>query len=368
MTGSPTRAPAQADQTACSRLHDRAGTSAYGTAAQARFWVALEQHGPWGRDAPTQSQLDPALGAALADACAAAGGRLLLIRPPGPHAHPPAGVVAAGTVLIGYAGPAPWLLHGLIDDPASLLRLDWRALGAGDRAAVRRSAGWATPSHTPMLLVCTNGKRDLCCAVRARPVALGAAAQRPGQVWECSHTGGHRLAPTGVLLPVGRVLARLDADLAVAALAAAADRRLPLELLGPWHDRGCSALSAPAQAAESAVRAHLGETAWAAVLAGPPRAVPPDLPQRSAPGPNGPGERVLDHPVPREPQGPAWEVTVRHTDGRAWVVRVESEVVMALPESCGREPAPRESWRLADPAGLTRSRAASPPARTPVSD
>lgn len=310
----------------CSVRHELAGTSVYGTAAQATFWLALEQHGPWGRKAPTQSQLDPVLGAALEAACADAGGRLLLIRPPGRHAHRSGEPVGPRTVLLGYAGTSPWLVGGSVDDPASLIRLDWAALTAGDRAQVCRGAGWLRPVGAPMLLICTNGTRDRCCAVRSRPVALAAAARRPAQVWECSHTGGHRFAPTAVLLPTGRALARLDADLAVQALDAAADRRLPAALLGPRHDRGSSALTPPAQVAESSVRAEIGETAWAAVVSGTARGQ-----QESSDGAPPGSDQV-------------WQVPVRHTDGRSWQVQVSARAVGALPESCGAEPAPTRTW------------------------
>jgi len=44
---------------ACSVVWDNAEASALGTAAVAMFWIALEQTGPWGREAATQSHLDP---------------------------------------------------------------------------------------------------------------------------------------------------------------------------------------------------------------------------------------------------------------------------------------------------------------------
>ena len=71
---------------ACSVGFDRAGISAYGTAARATFFVALEQSGPWGRDAATESHLPAAVGRSLSQACTERGGRLSLIRRPGRHA------------------------------------------------------------------------------------------------------------------------------------------------------------------------------------------------------------------------------------------------------------------------------------------
>jgi hypothetical protein len=58
------------------------------------------------------------------------------------------------------------------------------------------------------LLVCTHGSRDGCCgrhganlAVRLRQAGID---QRPGvHLWRTSHTGGHRFAPTFLVLPEG---------------------------------------------------------------------------------------------------------------------------------------------------------------------
>jgi hypothetical protein len=35
------------------------------------------------------------------------------------------------------------------------------------------------------------------------------SASRPNQVWECTHLGCHRFAPTGLLLPNGYAYGRL---------------------------------------------------------------------------------------------------------------------------------------------------------------
>ena len=61
-----------------------------------------------------------------------------------------------------------------------------------------------------MLLVCTNGKRDECCALLGRPIAQRCAPGAPGRVWESNHLGGHRFAPTVTLLPHGTMHGQLD--------------------------------------------------------------------------------------------------------------------------------------------------------------
>ena len=322
---------------ACSVGFDVAGVSAFGTAAQAGFFVALEQPGPWGRDAATESHLPPALGSALADACSRRGGRLSLIRRPGRH---PAGAhdaaQAGHTAYLAWAGEQPWLLTGRVTDPAVLLDVDLDALARGDRDAVAASLPGMAPCP-PVLLVCTNGRRDVCCAVRGRPVALDAAAAAPGRVWEASHTGGHRYAPTGVLLPHGATLARLDAALAGEVLAASAHGELPPSVLGPDHDRGRSALPPGAQAAESLVRHVEGVTDLTALHVTPDVTpdVTLDMTRRDEPGTQG---------TPAVDGVPAAFV-VSHRDGRSWSVRCERRITAReLPESCGKAPVHVASW------------------------
>lgn len=297
---------------ACSVLWDRAGDdeSVYGTSAPARFWVAVEQNGPWGRTPVLQSSFPTALGAELLDRLARAGGRLALIRRPGNHAAPRTG---PRRLYVAWSGPGAFLLTGRLDAPDDLLRLDLDALGQGDRAGTVASLPWLVPS-APVMLVCTNGRHDVCCAVRGRPVALAGQEAVPGRVWECSHTGGHRFSPTGVLLPWGRALARLT-EATVADVVVAADAgSLPLGLLGPRHDRGASALPIPAQVAESSVRALLGETDLEALRG-----------RTTAP----------------------LEVTVTHTDGRRWSVVLSVVQGQRRRNSCGERVEVARTWSAA---------------------
>jgi hypothetical protein len=294
---------------ACSVLSQAADASAYGTAAPATFWLALEQNGPWGRQAATQSHLDAVLGGALERACADRGGRLTVIRRP--VEHPDTHTPTTHRCYAAWAGPEPFLLSGELASPEQLRALDLGALSRGDRDGVLASLPLLTPAD-PVLLVCTNGRRDVCCAVRGRPVAAAEHTAYPGRVWECSHTGGHRYAPTGVLLPWGRTLARLDDPAARGLLAAADEGHLPHGLLGPRHDRGSSALPPAAQAAESAVRAEIGETRLTALAA-----------------------TVADR---------SETVAVHHVDGWRWLVELERQVGSPRPDSCGKAAVPSWTW------------------------
>jgi hypothetical protein len=234
---------------------------------------------------------------------------LSLIRRPGRHADD--AHVPDHTAYLAWAGTNPWLLRLTLSDPATLLGLDLDALARGDRAAVLAGAPGAETAE-PILLVCTNGRRDVCCAVRGRPVALDAAEDHPGQVWEASHTGGHRFAPTGVLLPHGATLARLDADQCGDVLRQAGEGRLPVGVLGPRHDRGRSALTAPEQAAESHVRHESGITDLGALRV----------------------SITEDESV----------YAVQHRDGRHWRVALGRREHPDLPESCGKVPVHVSDW------------------------
>ncbi|YAL84489.1 sucrase ferredoxin [Dermacoccaceae bacterium W4C1] len=251
----------------CSRQWDAAALPACGSASPAAFWLAIEQPGPWGRAVTTDSRLPEGLGEELDGACTRFGGRLLLIRKPGRTAEPETGSADSELTVLIAGGPADdrWLLEGWVDDPHRLLGLPWPLLTGADPDAITAVLPELEEIREARLLVCTNGRRDVCCAVRGRPVAAEVHRLHPDAVWECSHTGGHRLAPTAVALPSGQMWARLDPETATTVLTEEGRRRLPLELLGPQHLRGRSDLPAPAQVADAWWRATHGIVAFGAV-------------------------------------------------------------------------------------------------------
>ncbi|MDY7012114.1 MAG: sucrase ferredoxin [Cyanobacteriota bacterium] len=84
---------------------------------------------------------------------------------------------------------------------------------AGDRDEIE----WVE-SLTQDILVCTHGSHDKCCARYGYPFyrqACDLAARlemKNVRIWEASHIGGHRFAPTLLSLPEGRYYGALDAD------------------------------------------------------------------------------------------------------------------------------------------------------------
>lgn len=311
----------------CATASRAAAETLAGTAATARTWLLVEQPGPWGRKALTQSHLSPGLGRAL-DACAAAhGGRVALIRRPGRHADcSPAG---GHRVFLARTLPgASWVRTALLPTGSgleALRELDFAALDrppTADAAHAVHTAGgpreateagpalgprWKPYEGDPLALVCTNGKRDRCCALLGRPLAAELAASGGANVWEVTHLGGHRFAPTVLVLPHGYAYGRLDAASAKGVLDAVRDG-----LMTPANCRGRSAWDRPGQTADLAVREQTGETHADAVSV---------LSVRQVPG------------------GARWEVTVAQTNGRRWCVVVrDSTESPALPASCGAEP------------------------------
>jgi hypothetical protein len=236
-----------AEELPCATLSRTLGEPLYGTASRVRGWVLLEQPGPWGRDAVTESRLDPGLARALDRAAAAAHLRLLLIRRPGrvgPGAPRPHTCFVAHTSRAGR-----WLERRHLDDPAELLELDMAKVVAGERP------GFGEEVTEPVYLVCTNGRHDRCCATYGRPLALALQASHGELVWESSHVGGDRFAGNLVCLPSGHYFGRVGPGEAERVVARHRQGTIDLD-----HYRGCCIDPPAVQAAEWFARSRAGLT------------------------------------------------------------------------------------------------------------
>jgi hypothetical protein len=226
----------------CATLSRALEEPLYGTASVVRGWVLLEQAGPWGMEAVTESRLDPDLARALHRAAEAAHLRLLLIRRPGRGASQPRTCFVAHTSRRGR-----WLERRRLDDPAELLELDMARVVAGERP------GFGEEATEPVYLACTNGRHDRCCATYGRPLALALQASHGELVWESSHVGGDRFAGNLVCLPDGHYFGRVGP--------ADAERVVGLHRKGTIdldHWRGCCIDPPVVQAAEWFARHRTG--------------------------------------------------------------------------------------------------------------
>ena len=216
-----------------------------GTASTVRSWLLLEHAGPWGRDALRDARLPNGVGLELSRRCRAARVRALLIRHASPNEVAPA--PEGLTCFAIRSGPElPWIERTRLPNIAEALDLDLAALGRGDRPGFE-------PVEGPLFLVCTHGRRDVCCAERGRPLAQALAAAFPDPTWESSHVGGDRFAGNVVAFPHGLYLGRVRPGEAARVARAYADGRVPLE-----HLRGRSCYPMPIQAAEVALRTREG--------------------------------------------------------------------------------------------------------------
>lgn len=208
-----------------------------GTASAVRSWLLIEDAGPWGREALLDARLPAGLGAELLRRCRASRVRPLLIRR-----------IAGGASdgLSSFAirsGPQPpWIERTRLASSADALDLDLAALGRGERPGLE-------PHDRPLFLVCTHGRRDVCCAERGRPLARALANAFPDQTWESSHVGGDRFAGNVVAFPHGLYFGRVGPDDAAEVAAAYAAGRVSVP-----HLRGRSCQPMPVQAAEHALR------------------------------------------------------------------------------------------------------------------
>jgi hypothetical protein len=223
------------DASRCSVQALERGDSPVATASAAARWLLIEQPGPWGRDALTQSRFDPQVAPLLARRSRAEGVRLLLIRRPGDR-------LADSGRRWAYADGRPGregLWWSVRSADADVLEAPWDG-----------SVG--EPATGPIFLVCTHGGHDACCALRGRPLARTMPAAGPTSVWECSHLGGDRFAANVVVLPHGFYYGQVPGD-GGELVAAHAQGRVALRWL-----RGRAGLPMAAQAAQHAARSSLG--------------------------------------------------------------------------------------------------------------
>ncbi|HWM96277.1 MAG TPA: sucrase ferredoxin, partial [Streptosporangiaceae bacterium] len=148
--------------------------------------------GPWPHEAVEAAQ--PAPLAELVQSAEEFGVRVQLIRRPGRRR-----VGDVRSVFLGWtAGDSPWLGYAEVSASApELAERDLKELAAGIVPSFE--AVW----HDPLYLVCTHGKRNVCCARLGGPLAQALANRHPGPVWETTHVGGHRFAANLVILPHG---------------------------------------------------------------------------------------------------------------------------------------------------------------------
>ena len=209
----------------------------HATASRVDHWILLEYRSLWSHDAFAGSGLSEQVKEHLrAQLRARPRTRLLFIRSRARRSAPG---------LVAYTASSregeEELRRVDFEDYRQLLGLD---LAGGDGEAV---------DH-PLLLVCTHGKHDPCCARYGRLLYDALADElEPDWVWQTTHIGGDRFAGNLLCLPHGLYYGRLDRPGAAAVLdELLAGRVYP----DPYRGRSCYPFGV--QAAERAVRLETG--------------------------------------------------------------------------------------------------------------
>lgn len=312
-----------------------------GTAPPQRRLLLVEQDGGWGSDALAALTVPDDLREEVRERTGRAGARVMLIRRPGRQSSSVC-YLRSWCVVDPSAPEGHRVTWGTWSYPTELLAGVERAeeLASWEQAAADAASGFSgtvgqaggslpTPTNTPpgddepLLLVCTNGKKDVCCAVRGRPVALALAERWPEQTWECTHTGGDRFAANVLLLPDGAIYGGLGTDTALEAVEAHRDGR-PGAV--QQHLRGLIGHPRPVQAALVGTLLEL-ELPWGQVAVGPEVGTTAQLAEEDV---QARGEELAAAGT----EVARWRIDVDVTDGRRLVAEVSEHLRPAAALTC----------------------------------
>ena len=270
-----------------------------GTAKPGATYVIFEWPDPWPRDVLGDAALGEEITPRIAKHLDEYDASLLLIRHPTREGR---NIEDHHLYLVFADEGITEVLH--VDGPEDILNLDLS--GPGKNGGVRR--------ERPLLLICTHAKRDVCCAVKGRPL-VNALHERypfgPGNdvVWEVSHIKGHRFAATMMLMPWAYSFGRMNVEATDAMLTAAkrGDYFVP-------GNRGRGTLTPVEQVAEIAVASEVAEPRY--------------------------GEFDVA-PVRIDDTTATVNVT---TAGGEYVVELEKRPVSGIVDSCGKAPKEGTAW------------------------
>ncbi|HUW03347.1 MAG TPA: sucrase ferredoxin [Acidimicrobiales bacterium] len=237
------------DPDRCAPFNRNAGIDPIGSAGHYHSFILVEVALPWPREITLADELAGVTD--VIDAVEARDGRLVRV---------------LGIVPLGDRGEQQRRIihyHRAVSEQVTAFDGHELVIEAGDEVATIEAmldepdSARLTPVAGPDVLICTHGSRDVCCGGDGMRLHLAAADGLQGvRVWRCSHTGGHRFAPTSITFPDGRFWAYLDEE----KLAAIVDRNIDPASLR-HNDRGSSGFGSPfAQIAERELFAVIGWT------------------------------------------------------------------------------------------------------------
>ncbi len=231
--------PSVKSRALCAAVSSAGAEPLAATASRIDNWILLEYRGMWDRDVLGASLLSDELKAYLREQLHALGpSRLLFLKKPERRS------LGRRRVYFGSSKVGSERFFELeVDRLEDLLGFDFPAALAAKEAP-------GVPLQDPLLVVCTHGKRDRCCAKNGRPLYDSLRREtESGRVWQSTHVGGDRFAGNVVVFPHALYYGRVEPDDAAGLLATHAEGKVDLE-----RYRGRAAYSFQVQAAEHALR------------------------------------------------------------------------------------------------------------------
>jgi len=184
----------------CAQKARLANAPLVGTAPRVDIWLMLEYPRPWGDKALAESHIPEPVKQFLSEQAAAIPNpRILLIKH---RSRDDLSGLIFSVVRSQEVNPVCYTFE--LPRYEALLDLDLSAVV---------DASPAYDSHIapdPLYLVCTNGRRDACCASRGLHIYETLSEQVGPPVWQTTHVGGHRFAGNLVCLPHGVYYGRVD--------------------------------------------------------------------------------------------------------------------------------------------------------------
>lgn len=224
----------------CSDIAREKAIPLVGTAPQRELWFLLEYNSRWGSKAFEESTIPEAVKKYLSSVGNSP--RILLIQKGGSAQREE---LRFFVVMVDPLEPE--LYEYPLNTYQDILEIDLSALVNGS------SEDLTNLRESPLFLVCTNGKRDKCCARNGTEI-FPAMREKAGEaVWQCSHINGHNMSPTTLFFPHGVNYGQTSTDDIRYLIREYQDRRIGLD-----HYRGRVCFDQPVQAAEHFWRQETG--------------------------------------------------------------------------------------------------------------
>lgn len=223
----------------------------FATAPRAETWILLEYPRPWSAEAYPASDIPTGVKAHIdAQIALMPFPRIQLIA----RSHNQSELANLSLYVIHAGFQSQRVRHFTLPTYENLRDLPLAEIAAGEREQ-------GEIITEPVYIVCTNGKRDVCCSRHGLGL-FNALREHGGEhVWQSNHIGGHRFAGTLVTFPYGLYYGRVAPEDVTALANATARGKVLLS-----HVRGRACLESVIQAAEYYLHRESGQMALDAFM------------------------------------------------------------------------------------------------------